>query len=78
MQEKWVAKHENDKAIVSGIAHTARPILSAAAITATVFRIAVPAACNRVSRSSSSTRPRGGGWGGAGATVTAGAAIVHW
>jgi RND superfamily putative drug exporter len=41
MQEKWVAKHDNDKAVVSGIAHTARPILSAAATTATVFRMAV-------------------------------------
>jgi putative drug exporter of the RND superfamily len=37
MQEKWVATHDNEEAVVSGIAHTARPIIAAAAIMAAVF-----------------------------------------
>ena len=37
MQEKWLRSHDNDEAVVSGIAHTARPILAAAAIMTAVF-----------------------------------------
>ena len=37
MQEKWLRTHDNDEAVVSGISHTARPILGAAAIMAAVF-----------------------------------------
>ncbi|HET8977486.1 MAG TPA: MMPL family transporter [Solirubrobacteraceae bacterium] len=37
MQEKWVRTHDNEEAVVSGIAHTARPILAAAAIMTAVF-----------------------------------------
>jgi RND superfamily putative drug exporter len=37
MQEKWLATSDNEEAVVSGIAHTARPIIAAAAIMAAVF-----------------------------------------
>ena len=37
MQEKWEHTHDNQEAVVSGIAHTARPILAAAAIMTAVF-----------------------------------------
>ena len=37
MQEKWVRTRDNEEAVVSGIAHTARPILAAAAIMTAVF-----------------------------------------
>jgi putative drug exporter of the RND superfamily len=37
MQEQWVATQDNEEAVVSGIAHTARPILAAAAIMTAVF-----------------------------------------
>ena len=37
MQEEWLTTHDNDDAIVTGIAHTARPIIAAAAIMAAVF-----------------------------------------
>ncbi|MGZ4268792.1 MAG: MMPL family transporter [Solirubrobacteraceae bacterium] len=37
MQEQWLLTHDNEDAIVSGIAHTARPIVAAAAIMAAVF-----------------------------------------
>jgi RND superfamily putative drug exporter len=37
MQEQWVLTHDNDEAVVSGIEHTARPIVAAAAIMAAVF-----------------------------------------
>ncbi|MGZ6724638.1 MAG: MMPL family transporter, partial [Solirubrobacteraceae bacterium] len=37
MQEEWLESHDNEKAIVTGIAHTARPIVAAAAIMAAVF-----------------------------------------
>ncbi len=37
MQEKWQRTNDNDEAVVSGIAHTARPIIAAAAIMAAVF-----------------------------------------
>ena len=37
MQEQWLKTHDNDDAVVTGIAHTARPILAAAAIMAAVF-----------------------------------------
>ena len=37
MQEKWIITQDNDEAVISGIAHTARPILAAAAIMAAVF-----------------------------------------
>ena len=37
MQEHWLATHDNDEAVVVGIAHTARPIVAAAAIMAAVF-----------------------------------------
>ena len=37
MQEHWLATHDNEEAVVVGIAHTARPIVAAAAIMAAVF-----------------------------------------
>lgn len=37
MQEQWVKTHDNDDAVVTGIEHTARPIVAAAAIMAAVF-----------------------------------------
>jgi RND superfamily putative drug exporter len=37
MQEEWLKTHDNERAIVTGIAHTARPIVAAAAIMAAVF-----------------------------------------
>jgi len=37
MQEEWLKTHDNDGAVASGIAHTARPIVAAAAIMAAVF-----------------------------------------
>jgi putative drug exporter of the RND superfamily len=37
MQEHWLATHDNEEAVVTGIAHTARPIVAAAAIMAAVF-----------------------------------------
>jgi RND superfamily putative drug exporter len=37
MQEHWLQTHDNDEAVVTGIAHTARPIVAAAAIMAAVF-----------------------------------------
>ena len=37
MQEEWLSSHDNERAIAVGIAHTARPILAAAAIMAAVF-----------------------------------------
>jgi RND superfamily putative drug exporter len=37
MQEQWLLTHDNDEAVVTGIAHTARPIVAAAAIMAAVF-----------------------------------------
>ena len=37
MQEQWLLTHDNDDAVVTGIAHTARTITAAAAIMAAVF-----------------------------------------
>jgi RND superfamily putative drug exporter len=37
MREQWLLTHDNDQAVVSGIAHTARPITAAALIMAAVF-----------------------------------------
>lgn len=37
MQEEWLLTQDNDDAVVAGIAHTARPIVAAAAIMAAVF-----------------------------------------
>ncbi len=37
MQEEWIATHDNDEAVATGLAHTARPILAAAAIMTAVF-----------------------------------------
>jgi RND superfamily putative drug exporter len=37
MQEEWLKTHDNERAIAVGIAHTARPIVAAAAIMAAVF-----------------------------------------
>ena len=37
MQERWQQTHDNDDAVATGIAHTARPITAAAAIMAAVF-----------------------------------------
>jgi RND superfamily putative drug exporter len=37
MQEQWLQTHDNEEAVVTGIAHTARPIVAAAAIMAAVF-----------------------------------------
>jgi putative drug exporter of the RND superfamily len=37
MQEEWLRTHDNDEAVVSGVAHTARVITAAAAIMAAVF-----------------------------------------
>ncbi len=37
MQEQWLKTHDNDDAVATGIAHTARPIVAAAAIMAAVF-----------------------------------------
>lgn len=37
MQEQWLQTHDNDDAVATGIAHTARPIVAAAAIMAAVF-----------------------------------------
>jgi putative drug exporter of the RND superfamily len=37
MQEEWLKTHDNEDAIATGIAHTARPIVAAAAIMAAVF-----------------------------------------
>jgi putative drug exporter of the RND superfamily len=37
MQEQWRKTHDNDDAVVTGIEHTARPIVAAAAIMAAVF-----------------------------------------
>jgi len=37
MQEQWLKTHDSDDAVAAGIAHTARPILAAAAIMAAVF-----------------------------------------
>ena len=37
VQEHWLATHDNDEAVVVGIAHTARPIVAAAAIMTAVF-----------------------------------------
>ncbi len=37
MQEKWLRSYDNEDAVVSGIEHTARPIIAAAAIMAAVF-----------------------------------------
>jgi RND superfamily putative drug exporter len=37
MQEQWLRTQDNEDAVVTGIAHTARPILAAAAIMAAVF-----------------------------------------
>jgi RND superfamily putative drug exporter len=37
MQEEWLRTHDNDRAVVAGVAHTARVITAAAAIMAAVF-----------------------------------------
>ena len=37
MQEQWLKTHDNEDAVATGIAHTARPIVAAAAIMAAVF-----------------------------------------
>ena len=37
MQEEWLRTHDNDDAVVTGVAHTARTITAAAAIMAAVF-----------------------------------------
>jgi RND superfamily putative drug exporter len=37
MQEEWLLTHDNDEAVVTGVAHTARTITAAAAIMAAVF-----------------------------------------
>ena len=37
MEEEWLKTHDNDEAVAVGIAHTARPIVAAAAIMAAVF-----------------------------------------
>jgi RND superfamily putative drug exporter len=37
IQEEWLKTHDNEDAIAAGIAHTARPIVAAAAIMAAVF-----------------------------------------
>lgn len=37
MQEEWLKTHDNDEAVVTGVAHTARTITAAAAIMAAVF-----------------------------------------
>ena len=37
MQEQWLATRDNEDAVATGIAHTARPIVAAAAIMAAVF-----------------------------------------
>ncbi|HET9723176.1 MAG TPA: MMPL family transporter [Actinomycetota bacterium] len=37
MQEEWLRTHDNDQAVVAGVAHTARVITAAAAIMAAVF-----------------------------------------
>jgi RND superfamily putative drug exporter len=37
MQERWLETHDNDDAVATGLARTARPILAAAAIMAAVF-----------------------------------------
>lgn len=37
MQEEWLLTHDNDEAVVIGVAHTARTITAAAAIMAAVF-----------------------------------------
>jgi RND superfamily putative drug exporter len=37
MQEEWLLTHDNDQAVVTGVAHTARTITAAAAIMAAVF-----------------------------------------
>lgn len=37
MQEEWLKTHDNDEAVVVGVAHTARTITAAAAIMAAVF-----------------------------------------
>ena len=37
MQEEWLQSHDNDQAVVVGVAHTARVITAAAAIMAAVF-----------------------------------------
>jgi putative drug exporter of the RND superfamily len=37
MQETWLKTHDNDRAVVNGVAHTARVITAAAAIMAAVF-----------------------------------------
>ncbi|GAA2155186.1 MMPL family transporter [Nocardioides koreensis] len=37
MQEEWVASGDNERAVATGLAHTARPIAAAAAIMAAVF-----------------------------------------
>ncbi len=37
IREEWLRTHDNDEAVATGIAHTARPITAAAAIMAAVF-----------------------------------------
>ena len=37
MHEQWLFTHDNDDAVVTGLAHTARTITAAAAIMAAVF-----------------------------------------
>jgi RND superfamily putative drug exporter len=37
IQEQWMLTHDNDDAVVTGLAHTARTITAAAAIMAAVF-----------------------------------------
>lgn len=37
MQEEWLSTHDNEQAVVVGLAHTARPIVAAATIMAAVF-----------------------------------------
>ena len=37
MREEWLRSHDNDKAVIVGVSHTARAITSAAAIMAAVF-----------------------------------------
>ncbi|MHB8893931.1 MAG: MMPL family transporter [Candidatus Geothermincolia bacterium] len=37
MQEEWLLTHDNDEAVITGVAHTARTITAAAAIMAAVF-----------------------------------------